>query len=78
MKEFLAPIIEQLRGKNAGLIGGFIFLFIALLWVVFGFWKMLFVLLMTILGYTIGVVFFKDMEQFKKWLDRIFPPGYFR
>lgn len=78
MKDFLAPIIEHLRGRNAGLISAALFFGMALLWVLFGFWRMIFILLMTVIGYTVGVTFFRDMEQFKKWLDKLFPPGLFR
>lgn len=78
MKDFLAPIIEHLRGKNAGLVGAAVFFVIAMLWVVLGFWNMIFILLMTIGGYTLGVVIFRDMAQFRKWLDKLFPPGHFR
>lgn len=78
MKLFLAPLIEHLRGQNAGVLGGLFFFALALLWVIFGFWKMIFILAMTCIGYGIGVVFFRDQDQFRKWVDRIFPPGFFR
>lgn len=78
MKDFFSPIIERLRGKDSGFIGALTFFVIALLWVIFGFSKMLFILIMTAAGYTVGVTFFRDMGQFRKWLDRLFPPGHIR
>lgn len=78
MKGFLTPIIDHLRGRDAGLTGALLFFLVALLWVIFGFWKMFFVCLMTVAGYTIGITFFRDMGQVRKWLDRLFPPGHVR
>lgn len=75
MKNYLAPLIEQLRGRPAGPTGAGVFFCLALLWVIFGFWKMLFIVVMTLAGYLIGTTFFQSREQFRRWLDRLFPPG---
>ncbi len=78
MRVFWQQIIDKLRGKNPGLIGaagGFI---LALLLVLFGLWKTLFLLGMTILGYFIGVRYFSKSEALRNLLDKILPPGMFR
>lgn len=78
LKEIMTALIEAVRGKSASTIGAVSFFLISLFWVLFGFWQMLFILLMTALGYCLGLVFFKDQEHFRRWLDRFFPPGFFR
>jgi uncharacterized membrane protein len=68
----------MLKDKNAGLIGGTVGFFLAVLFVVFGFFKTLFILLITFVGYMIGVKLFSDKEMLKNFLDKIIPPGRFR
>lgn len=77
-KSFLKQIaadFELLSTGNKGAIFGFIF---ALLIVIFGFWKTLFILVMTIIGYFIGVRLFARFDNISELLDKIFPPGFFR
>ena len=45
---------------------------------IFGFWKTLFILILTLVGYYLGVRYFSDDEAIKKILDKLFPPGRFR
>ena len=78
MRNFLEPLIKFLQGKNISMIGAGTFFLIALLWVIFGFMRLVFILLMTVAGYTMGAVFFRDSESLRKWLNRILPPGPFR
>ncbi|MGI6158032.1 MAG: DUF2273 domain-containing protein [Saccharofermentanales bacterium] len=58
-----------------GAMIGFLF---ALLWVIFGFWNLLFIVLMSALGAFIGFRYFRDRETLKKFIDKILPPGKFR
>lgn len=58
-----------------GALAGFA---IALLWVIFGFWKMLFVVLVTFIGYLIGARYFRNSSNFRDLIDRLLPPGRFR
>ncbi|HHW93181.1 MAG TPA: DUF2273 domain-containing protein [Clostridiaceae bacterium] len=63
---------------SPGLIGFLVGFVIALLWVLFGFWRLLFILALSGAGYYIGVRYFRDRDAFKKLIDKIFPPGMFR
>ncbi|MBQ5768360.1 MAG: DUF2273 domain-containing protein, partial [Clostridiales bacterium] len=45
---------------------------------IFGFFKTLFIILMTLVGFFVGSFLFSDTSRFKKFLDRILPPGRFR
>ncbi len=78
MKQLFKPIINLLRGKDASLIGAAAGFVLALLLVIFGILKTIFIILLTIGGYILGVKFFSDTESFHRLLDRLFPPGRFR
>lgn len=78
MKLLLSRFLDMLKDKNAGLIGGTVGFFLAVLFVVFGFFKTLFILFITFVGYMIGVRLFSDKEMLKNFLDKIIPPGRFR
>lgn len=78
MRRLFVPLIDFLQGKNPGVIGALAGLFLGLLLVIFGFWKSLFVLFLTVGGYILGVSAFANAESFKRLLDRILPPGRFR
>lgn len=75
MNQRIREILERFRGKDPGLVGASFGFVIALLWMIFGFWKMLFILILTGLGYYLGARFFVDREELRHLLDRIFPPG---
>jgi uncharacterized membrane protein len=64
--------------KNAGWIVGGICFVIGLLLIIFGFWKTLFVVALTIGGYVFGVKFLSDADSLRNLIDKIFPPGRFR
>lgn len=78
MKLLLSRFLDMLKDKNAGLIGGTVGFFLALLLVVFGFYKTLFILFITLIGYLVGVRLFSDKERLKNFLDKLIPPGRFR
>jgi uncharacterized membrane protein len=68
---------EERQRLSPGLIGFIVGLSIALLWVLFGFWRLLFILALSGAGYYIGVRYFRDRDAFKKLIDKIFPPACF-
>ncbi len=70
--------IEQILNSRPGLVGAVTGLALALSWVIFGFFKTLFILLLTFAGYIVGTLYFRDKEKIRELLDRIFPPGLFR
>lgn len=78
MKRLFIPLLNFLQGKNPGMVGAATGLGVALLFVIFGFWKALFVLALTVIGYVLGVKYFANPESFKNLLDRLLPPGRFR
>ena len=71
-------LLEELKTHNSAFIGGSIGFFLGLFLILFGFWKTLFVLILTGVGYYIGKKFFSNKEDLKKLLDKIIPPGRFR
>lgn len=75
MNQRIRQMIERVRDKDPAILGAFSGFVIALLWMVLGFWKMLFIIILTGLGYYIGARFFSDREELRHLLDRIFPPG---
>lgn len=77
-KTFIQQIVEETRKLSSGTVGAFLGFLIGILWMTFGFWKMLFILLLTILGYLAGIRFFSRKDSLRHVLDRIFPPGLFR
>ena len=78
MKLLFSRILDMLKDRNAGLIGGSVAFVLALLLVVFGFPKTLFIILFTLVGYLAGVRLFSDKEKLKAFLDKLIPPGRFR
>ena len=78
MERFLSRLFEKRRNTRAGVIFAVLFLIIGLLLCIFGFFKTLFILLMTAVGFFVGSFLFSDTSKFKKFLDRILPPGRFR
>lgn len=78
MKLLISRLLDLLKDRNAGLIGGAVGFVLAILLVVFGFLKTLFIVIVTLTGYLIGVKLFSDKERLKNFLDKIIPPGRFR
>ncbi|MDO5734511.1 MAG: DUF2273 domain-containing protein [Eubacteriales bacterium] len=75
---FIKDLISGISSGGAGAKGARYAFVLALLLVIFGFFKTLFILLITVLGYYIGTRYFGNLDDFKELLDKIFPPGYFR
>lgn len=76
--KFWEQILENLKGRNPGTVGAVIGLILALSLVLFGILNTLFLIGMTVLGYFLGVRYFRNREAFRDLLDKILPPGMFR
>lgn len=63
---------------SPGVTGALIAFVIAVLWMILGFWKLLFILLLTVAGYFVGFRFLRDRDAIRKLIDKILPPGIFR
>lgn len=74
MKRWIEEI-RELTPSQIGATSGFI---IALVLVVFGFWKSVLILIFTLAGYYIGKKIFSNKELLSEFLDKLFPPGRFR
>ena len=68
----------MIKDKNAGFIGGSIAFVFALLLVLFGIPKTIFIIIFTLIGYLVGVRLFSDKDKLKDFLDKLIPPGRFR
>ncbi len=75
MERLLTRILEKLKNTKAGVLFAFAFFVIAVLICIFGFWKTLFIVLFTLIGFVVGSFLFGDESKFKKFFDRILPPG---
>lgn len=78
MKQLFDPILRLVHGKDAGLVGALVGFVLAVLWVIFGFWRMLFIVLLTLAGYVIGARLFRNSAHFRELIDKVLPPGRFR
>ena len=78
IKQVLVSLGERLASWNPGAVGAVIGLVLSLLWVTFGFFRMLFVVAATLGGYFVGMRWFSNRETVRNLLDKIFPPGLFR
>lgn len=78
MERLLSRIFEKLKNTKAGALFALIFFVVAVLICIFGFWKTLFIVLFTLIGFIVGAFLFGDESRFKKLLDRILPPGRIR
>ncbi|MBR6880069.1 MAG: DUF2273 domain-containing protein [Clostridiales bacterium] len=78
MERFLSKLIEKLENTKAGILCAFAFFIIGILFCVFGFFKTIFIILFTAVGFFAGAFLFSDMSRFKRFLDRIIPPGRIR
>lgn len=77
-KTLLRQIAEDISQLNSGVKGGILGFVVGLLLVTFGFWRTLFVLFLTCLGYVLGIRLIQRHGGLKELLDKIFPPGFFR
>jgi uncharacterized membrane protein len=78
MRAFFVKFLEMIKDKNAGLIGAGAGFVLALLLVIFGFLKTVFILILTLVGYFLGVKLFSDKDKLKNFMDKLIPPGRFR
>ncbi len=78
MKSFWQQFLEGLRGRNPGAIGAVVGFALALSLILFGFFQTLFLILFTVIGYILGIRYFRNREAFRDLLDKILPPGMFR
>lgn len=78
MEQLLSKILEKITNTKPGIVCAAAFFVVALLLCIFGFWKTLFIIIFTVVGFFVGSFLFSDVSKFKKMLDRILPPGRFR
>ncbi|MBP5260851.1 MAG: DUF2273 domain-containing protein [Clostridiales bacterium] len=78
MERFLSKLFEKMQNVKAGAVFAFLFFVVAILLCIFGFFKTLFIVLFSLIGFFVGSFLFTDASRFKKFLDRIIPPGRFR
>lgn len=77
-KNLFSALFEGFKNSGPGRNGALLAFVLALLIVIFGILKTLFILLLTLLGYYVGIRYFSNQKTIKELLDRIFPPGRFR
>lgn len=77
-KNIFSALLDHLNTGGSGKKGAIIGFIVALLLVIFGLLKTIFILILTLIGYYIGVRHFSDEKSIKELFDRIFPPGRFR
>ncbi len=77
-KDLFRIFREGIGGKNAGYTGAVAGAVLGLLWVIFGFLKMVFIVVLALVGYYIGAKYFSQPESIQRLLDKLFPPGRFR
>lgn len=77
-KNFFSALLASFKSGGAGKIGALVGFVFALLLMIFGLIRTLIIIVITILGYFLGVKYFSDEKSIKELLDRIFPPGRFR
>lgn len=68
LERFLTQILEEHRGKAIGVIIG---LLAAILFLTFGFWRALFIILCIVVGYFIGKRIDED-QNFNQWIKKLF------
>lgn len=78
MKRIFGSLLELISRKNIGVVAGGICFIVALLLVIFGFWKTLFVIAVTVGGYVFGVKVLANPDNLRRLMDKILPPGRFR
>lgn len=71
-------LFEMIKDQNVAIISAVAAFILGLLLILFGFWKTLFLIVLTIAGYYFGKAFLSNKEDLKELLDKIIPPGRFR
>ncbi len=67
-EKLLVFVLEEHRGKAIGILLGLI---ASILFISFGFWKTLFIILCIVIGYFLGKSL-DDNKSFDKWLKHLF------
>lgn len=71
-------ILQSLTRHKAGVFGSAFFFLFALLWVRYGFWRTIFIYMMSAIGYFVFEKILANRERLERLLDRIFPEGRIR
>jgi len=74
----LENLMEFYNSHRGGINGALAGVVIAVLILVLGFFKILFIAIFAIAGYYIGKKIHEDKDYIKNFLDRILPPGTYR
>ena len=75
---FLENLMAFYNSHRGGINGALAGLLTAVLILLFGLFKMLFILFFTVIGYYIGKKLYEDKDYIRNLLDRILPPGTYR
>ncbi len=68
---------DLFAGNRVGVFTGLSFFVFGLFWLIFGFWRSLFLVLLTVVGYWFGTFVLSDPERRAKLIDFFLPPGRF-
>lgn len=71
-------ILNTILKHKAGFFGAIVFFILSILWIKYGFFRMIFILLMSCLGYYIFEKVLANRERLSRILDKIFPEGRIR
>ncbi len=74
----MKKILEIIKEQNIAFISALVAFSLGMLLILFGIWKTLFLIALTVAGYYFGKAFLSDKEDLKDLLDKIIPPGRFR
>lgn len=76
--DWMKNLIEYYYSHHGAIIGGIIGLVIGIAFLVFGFFKVLFIVLCVAVGYYIGKNVSEDKNFIRNIKDKLFPPGIFK
>ncbi len=71
-------ILNSLLRHKAGCFGAAVFFVLSILWIKYGFFRMIFILLMSLAGYYIFEKILANKDRLLRILDKIFPEGRIR
>ena len=74
----LEKILDFYNSNRGAIIGAAIGFLAAVMILILGFWRVLFIALLTGVGYYIGKRIHDDKDYIKNLLDRVLPPGTYR
>ncbi|HEX2946430.1 MAG TPA: DUF2273 domain-containing protein [Clostridia bacterium] len=74
----LEKILDFYNSKRGAINGAAIGFLAAVMILIMGFWRVLFIALLTGVGYYIGKRIHDDKDYIKNLLDRVLPPGTYR